>query len=255
MKTTILLVDDNPELTNFISDNLSDTYTINKALNGQEALQIIEIKDLQLVIANVITPGIDGFELCKKIKSNFYYSHIPIVLLSGKHALQSKIKGLEAGADAYIEKPFSPKYLQVLIANLLINRRKIKEHFANSFATNMNSMAYSRHDETFLDKLNAIINNNIENPKLDVELIAKVMNISRPTLFRKIKVRSNLSINELINISRLKAAAKLLESHNYKILEVAIRVGYSSQSALGRSFLKQFGITPRQYQQKNRQKV
>jgi signal transduction histidine kinase/ligand-binding sensor domain-containing protein/DNA-binding response OmpR family regulator len=249
MKPIILLVDDNPEILDFISDDLSDKYSVIKALNGQEALDMIEIENIQLIISDVMMPVMDGFELCKKIKTNFDYSHIPIILLTAKNTLQSKIEGLEVGADAYIEKPFSPEHLQVQIANLLINRNKIREHFASSPLANINTMAYSKPDESFLDKLNAAINKNIQNPDLDVEHIANLMNMSKPTLYRKVKAISNLTINELINITRLKAAAQLLEDGDYKIYEVASMVGYSSQSHLGRNFLKQFGTTPTEYQQ------
>jgi len=249
MKPIILLVDDNPEILDFISDDLSEKYSVIKALNGQEALDMIEIENIQLIISDVMMPVMDGFELCKKIKTNFDHSHIPIILLTAKNTLQSKIEGLEVGADAYIEKPFSPEHLQVQIANLLINRNKIREHFASSPLAGINTMAYSKPDESFLDRLNAAIIKNIQNPELDVEQIASLMNMSKPTLYRKVKAISNLTINELINITRLKAAAKLLEDGDYKIYEVAAMVGYSSQSHLGRNFLKQFGTTPTEYQQ------
>ena len=255
MKPIILLVDDNPEILDFISDDLSEKYSVIKALNGQEALDMIGIENIQLIISDVMMPGIDGFELCKIIKTNFDYSHIPIILLTAKNTLQSKIEGLEIGADAYIEKPFSPEHLQVQIANLLFNRNRIKEHFASSPLAHIQSMAYSKPDESFLDKLNTVIYKNIQNVELDVEQIAGLMNMSKPTLYRKVRAISNLTINELINITRLKAAAKLLEEGDYKIYEVANIVGYSSQSHLGRNFLKQFGITPTEYQQAKRSKA
>ena len=118
----------------------------------------------------------------------------------------------------------------------------------------INTMAYSKPDESFLDKLNFVIYKNIQDPELDVEHIANFMNMSKPTLYRKVKAISNLTINELVNITRLKAAAKLLEEGDYKIYEVANMVGYSSQSHLGRNFLKQFGTTPTEYQQNKRAK-
>lgn len=248
MKPIILLVDDNPEILDFVANELSEKYAVIKALNGQEALDMIDIENIQLIISDVMMPVIDGFELCKRVKTNFDHSHIPIILLTAKNTLQSKIEGLEVGADAYIEKPFSPEHLQVQIANLLINRNKIKDYFASSPLAHIKTMAYSKPDESFLDKLNAVIYKNIQNADLDVEHIANFMNMSKPTLYRKVKAISNLTINELINITRLKAAAKLLEEGDYKIYEVANMVGYSSQSHLGRNFLKQFGTTPTEYQ-------
>jgi ligand-binding sensor domain-containing protein/signal transduction histidine kinase/DNA-binding response OmpR family regulator len=252
MKPIILLVDDNPEILDFVANELTEKYAVIKALNGQEALDMIDIENIQLIISDVMMPVIDGFELCKRVKTNFDHSHIPIILLTAKNTLQSKIEGLEVGADAYIEKPFSPEHLQVQIANLLINRNKIKDYFASSPLAHIKTMAYSKPDESFLDKLNSVIYKNIQNADLDVEHIANFMNMSKPTLYRKVKAISNLTINELINITRLKAAAKLLEEGDYKIYEVANLVGYSSQSHLGRNFLKQFGTTPTEYQQTKR---
>jgi AraC-like DNA-binding protein len=201
-------------------------------------------------------PVMDGFELCKRIKKNLAHSHIPVILLTAKTTLQSKIEGLDIGADAYLEKPFSPEHLRVQIANLLSNRDNIKQHFANSPVTHIKSIAHSKADEMFLEKLNTIICDNIQNKDLDVELIANLMNMSKPTLFRKIKAISNLTLNELVTITRLKAAATLLEEGIYKVYEIANMVGYSSQSHLGRNFLKHFGTTPTEYQQsKHRIKV
>ena len=247
MNPVILLVDDNEEILEFLSTDLGDKYRIITALNGKDALEILNKETVHLVISDVMMPGIDGFQLCREIKTNIDYSHIPIILLTAKNTLQSKIEGLEHGADAYIEKPFSPEYLNVQISNLLINRNKIKEHFANSPLAHIKSMAYSKADEEFLEELNNMIYANIENADLDVEQLAKKMNMSRPTFYRKIKVVSDLTPNELINLARLKKAAELLAEGNYKIYEVANMVGYNSQTNFGRSFLKQFGITPRDY--------
>jgi len=247
MNPVILLVDDNEEILEFLSTDLGDKYRIITALNGKDALEILNKETVHLVISDVMMPGIDGFQLCREIKTNINYSHIPVIMLTAKNTLQSKIEGLGHGADAYIEKPFSPEYLNVQISNLLINRNKIKEHFANSPLAHIKSMAYSKADEEFLEELNNMIYANIENADLDVEQLAKKMNMSRPTFYRKIKVVSDLTPNELINLARLKKAAELLAEGNYKIYEVANMVGYNSQTNFGRSFLKQFGITPRDY--------
>ena len=246
-KPLILLVDDNEEILDFIEDDLDEKYTILKALNGIEALEIIKKECVKLVISDVMMPEMDGFELCKHIKSNFEISHVPVILLTAKNTLQSKIEGLELGADAYIEKPFSPAHLQVQIANLLTNRHKIKEYFANSPLVHIKTMAYSKADETFLEKLNEAIYKNLEKLELDVEHLADIMNMSRPTLYRKIKAISNLTPNELINIARLKKAAELLASGSYRIYEISEMVGYSSQTHFGRNFFKQFNKTPSEY--------
>jgi two-component system cell cycle response regulator len=248
MKPVILLVDDNEEILDFLSEELCEKYTILKAFNGQEALNVLQQEAIHLVVSDVMMEIMDGFELCKRIKTDFEYSHIPVVLLTAKNSLQSKIEGLEIGADAYIEKPFSPEHLQVQIANLISNRNKIKDYFAKSPLVHIKSMAYSRADEIFLENLNEVIQKNLENTELDVEHLAKVMNMSRPTLYRKIKAISDLTPNELIHISRLKKAAELLATTDFKVYEIADMVGYTSQNNFGRSFLKQFGMPPTEYQ-------
>jgi two-component system cell cycle response regulator len=207
MNPLILLVDDNDEILDFLAADLGSKYAIAKATNGEQALQLLAREAVQLVVSDVMMPVMDGFELCRLIKSNFDYSHIPVILLTAKNTLQSKIEGLEMGADAYIEKPFSPEHLQVQIS----------------------------------------IQKNIDNPDLDVEQLARIMNMSRPTLYRKINAISNLSPNELINITRLKRAAELMAEGAHKLYEIAELVGYSSQNNFGRNFLKQFGITPSDY--------
>lgn len=252
-KPTILLVDDNEEILDFISDDLSEKYIITTANNGQEALDVLSKESLQLVVSDIMMPVMDGYELCSRIKSNFEHSHIPVILLTAKNTLQSKIDGLELGADAYIEKPFSPEHLQVQIANLLKNRTKIKEYFASSPLVHIKSIAYSRADENFLEKLNEAIYKNIDNTELDVEHLADAMNMSRPTLYRKIKAISNLTPHELINITRLKKAAELLAENEYRIYEISEMVGYSSQTHFGRNFSKQFGMSPSEYMHSKQQ--
>jgi two-component system cell cycle response regulator len=247
MNPVLLLVDDNDEILEFLEHELNEKYRIIKALNGHEALEALKENAVQLVISDIMMPEMDGFELCKIIKTNFDYSHIPVILLTARNTLQSKIEGLELGADAYIEKPFSPEYLQVQIANLLANRNKIKEYFASSPLVHIKSMAWSKADELFLEKIHDSISRNLEDAELDVEKLAKLMNMSKPTLYRKIKSLSDLSPNELINITRLKKAAELLVEGNHKIYEVSDMVGYASQTNFGRNFLKQFGMTPSDY--------
>lgn len=246
-KPMLLLADDNEEILEFLEHELNEKYTVIKALNGQEALDMLKEHAVQLLISDVMMPVMDGFELCRIIKTDLEYSHIPVILLTARNTLQSKIEGLEMGADAYIEKPFSPEYLQVQIANLLTNRNKIKEHFANSPLVHIKSIAYSRADEQFLEHINDCIVRNLEDPDLDVEKLARLMNMSKPTLYRKIKGLSDLSPNDLISVTRLKRAAELLAEGKYKIYEVAAMAGFASQTNFGRSFHRQFGMTPSDY--------
>lgn len=248
MKPTILLVDDNEDILAFLADELCEKYRLVTATNGQEALALMKDDVVHLVICDVMMPVMDGFEFCRLIKSNVEYSHVPVILLTAKNTLQSKIEGLELGADAYIEKPFATAYLQVQIANLLANRAKIREHFVASPLAHIKSIAHTKSDECFLDALNEHIQANLDEQDLDVDKLARLMNMSRPTLFRKIKSIADLTPAELVNITRLKKAAALLAEGDYKIYEVSDMVGYNSQTAFGRNFFKQFGMTPTEYQ-------
>lgn len=249
MLPAILLVDDEEEILEFLERILRDKYTIFKAENGRDALKILPVESIQLIVSDVMMPEMDGFELCKLIKSNFEHSHIPVILLTAKNTIQSKVEGLELGADAYIEKPFSKEHLQAQIASLIANRSMIREYFASSPLVHIKSIAHSKADERFLEMLNETIEKHIEDVDLDVEKLARILNMSRITLYRKIKAISNFTPIELINVTRLKKAAELLAEGDHKIYEIADMVGFSSQSNLARNFHKQFHMTPTDYMQ------
>lgn len=242
----ILLVEDNIEVRKFIAQQLAADFTVIQVNNGEEAMTVLEEKSIHLIISDIMMPLMDGFELCKRVKDNLDYTHIPIILLTASNNMQSKIEGLEVGADAYIEKPFSPAYLLKQISNLLASRDKIKNYFAHSPLVHIKSMAYSKADELFLEKVAAYIHKNI-NHKLNVDLLADAMNMSRPTFYRKIKAISNLSPLDLIRITRLKRAAELLSEGVYSIQQIASMTGFGSQAHFGKCFVRQFGIAPLEY--------
>lgn len=248
MQHHLLLVDDHEEILDFLKDELQDKYLLHLVTDGKAALNLLRREQVDLVISDVMMPEIDGFELCRLIKTNIELNHIPVILLTAKNTLQSKIEGLELGADAYIEKPFSPAHLQAQIASLLANRQRFREHFI----TSSESIVATNPDQQLMEEINQLILQHIDNTELDVEKLAALMNISRPTLYRKIKTISQLSPHDLINITRLKKAAGLLTTGLYRIAEIADMVGYSSQTNFGRNFLKQFGMTPSEYAQQTR---
>lgn len=243
-KPNLLLVEDNKEILNYIGQELKQKYNVLPALNGQEAIGILENENIHIVVSDIMMPVMDGIGLCKRIKSDFQHSHTPIILITAKNSLQSKIEGLEVGADAYIEKPFSLDHLQAQITNLLSNRNIIKEYFARSPLTHLKGIACSKADKEFLENLNDAIYEHITDSELDVDRLSSIMNMSKPTLYRKIKGLSDLTPNELINLSRLKKGAELLSNGKYKINEVAYMIGYSLPTNFSRDFQKQFGISP-----------
>ena len=246
-KPLVLLVEDNKEIVNYIQRELAGSYYILKAYNGLEATDILQKENIQLVISDIMMPVMDGIELCKKIKTDVQYSHIPIILLTAKNSLNSKIEGLEVGADAYIEKPFAFEHLLAQMNNLLMNRNMMKEYFARSPLTHIKGIAVSKADKDFLDRLNKVIYDHITDMDLDVEQLSSMMNMSRPTLYRKIKGISDMTPNELINLSRLKKGAELLAEGDLKINEVANMIGYSLPTNFSRDFQRQFGVSPSVY--------
>jgi len=246
-KPAIVIVEDNVEILTYLSQRLGSFYNIFRALDGQQAIDVMQRENVQLVISDIMMPVMDGIELCKKMKNDVQFSHIPIILLTAKNSINSKIEGLEVGADAYIEKPFSLDHLTAQISNLISNRNIIKEYFARSPLTHIKGIASSKADKEFLEQLNAIIYRQIADSNLDVDLLSSLMNMSRPTLYRKIKGISDMTPNELINLSRLKRAAELLAENKYKINEVADMIGYSIPTNFSRDFQKQFGVSPSSY--------
>lgn len=247
MTDSILIIDDNEDMLEFLSVVLSDTYKLHLALNGEIAQTILDSEVINLIVSDIMMPGIDGFELCRRIKGNVEYCHIPIILLTSKNTYAAHIEGLEVGADAYIQKPFSSELLQVQIANLLKNRRKIKDHFASSPFDDVAVMAHSKTDEAFLKKLDEYIRDNIKDPNIDIDTLAEHMYMSRTTFYRKIKSLSSLSPKELIDITRLKKAASLIAENEFSLYEISKKVGYSSQSLFSRNFQKYFKMSPAAY--------
>lgn len=251
-KSTVLVADDHQEILDFIADDLCDSYHVLKAKDGVGALTLLTEQPVDVIICDIMMPNMDGYALCTRLKEDIRFCHIPFIMLTAKNSLQSKIEGLEYGADAYIEKPFSPTFLQAQISSLLRNRQNVRAHYNHSPTSPLQSIALNQADQAFLNQLNQLILDNITEASLCVDLLADRMHMSRPTLYRKIKALSDLSPNELINITRLKKAAQLLEEGHYRIYEISSLVGFSSSSHFIRNFQKQFGISPKEWADQHR---
>ena len=229
-KPMILVVEDNPDMLAFVRKQLTTEYSVLTAMNGIEALAVLDNHYVNLVVSDVMMPQMDGFELCKTIKSDLSYSHIPVVLLTAKTNIQSKIEGLELGADAYIEKPFSVEYLLANISSLIHNREKLRQTFAKSPFVAANTMALTKADEEFIWKLNDIIQANLHNPEFSMEDMADALKMSRSSFYRKIKGVLDLSPNEYLRLERLKQAAQLLKEGKSRVNEICYTVGFNSPS-------------------------
>lgn len=188
----------------FIANELSEEFRILTAENGKIALELLQEQTVQIILSDIMMPVMDGYELCNEVKNNIHFSHIPIILLTAQHNLQSRLKGLNQGADAYIEKPFSLELLISQIKNLLKNRDLLKSTYVEKPLVQSASLALSKIDELFLEKLNLFIDENIANENLNVDMIAEEMNMSTSSLYRKVKGISGVSPVEFIRITRLK---------------------------------------------------
>lgn len=246
-KSTILLSDDNQDILNFIADDLAHLFNIVKTENGLQAFEYVKNNEVDVVVSDIMMPVMNGYELCELLKGNSAFSHIPFIMLTAKNSIQSKIEGLEYGADAYIEKPFSPSFLQAQITSLIRNRENVRDHFVHIGDAPIAKLKLNKSDQQFLDNIHRFILDNITDQNLCVDSIANKMNMSRPTLYRKIKSISHLPPNEIINIVRLNKAKQLLSEGELKIYEISDLIGYSNPSHLSRNFQKHFGMTPKDY--------
>lgn len=246
-KPTVLIVEDNVDMQSFIVRQLGELYIVLTANNGQEALECLDGNWVSLVISDVMMPVMDGFELCKTMKSQLNYSHIPVILLTAKTDLRSRIEGVELGADVYIDKPFSVEYLRACVANLLQNRENLRRAFARSPFVAANTMALTKADDEFIKMLDEVIQANLKNAEFSMDDMADQMNMSRSNFYRKIKGVLDLTPNEYLRLERLKKAAQLLREGEKRINEICYRVGFNSPSYFSKCFYKQFGVTPKDF--------
>lgn len=246
-KPLVMIVEDDKELLIYMERFLSSEYNVIPANNGQQALKFLEKYIVNLIVSDVMMPQMDGFELCKIIKSDLSSSHIPIILLTAKTGMQAKIEGMELGADAYIEKPFDNEYLFATISNLLSSRKKMIESFNKSPHLFSNIINISKADEKFMQLAYEIIQRNMQNPYFSKEDLADELNLSRSSLYRKIKGVFGVSPNEFIRLERLKKATQLLVESGVRVSEVCYLVGFNSPSYFSKCFFKQYGVLPKDF--------
>ncbi|MGQ1891596.1 hybrid sensor histidine kinase/response regulator transcription factor [Thermophagus sp. OGC60D27] len=250
-KPNLLIVEDNEDLCNFLERNLKVEYSVYKASNGKEALELLEIQNIDIIISDIVMPEIDGLELVQSTKQNTQFSHLPIILLSARTNVETKIQGLDAGADSYIEKPFSLDYLKAQIHSLVRNRERLLEKFANSPFVPYGSIANNKKDEEFLNQLNQEIENNLTNTDFSINHLANFLSMSRSNLQRKIKGISGMTPNDYIRVYKLKRAARLIIEGEYRINEICYLVGFNNPSYFAKCFHKQFGKLPSEFQKDN----
>ena len=241
---TVLVVEDDPEMRGYLAKELSEQYNVLVAPNGEDALQLIESQRVDLIVSDIMMPGIDGIALCNRIKSTTEYCHIPVILLTAAVGMETRIDTLEAGADGYIEKPFAIELLLANVANLFKNREIANRQFTQSPLTHFNSMVTGGMDQEFMERLHDTVMKHLAEPDLNIETLTSELGTSKSTLYRKVTANTGLNINEYIRVSRLKKAAEMLSSQKYRISEVAYMTGFSSPSYFATCFQKQFNVSP-----------
>jgi YesN/AraC family two-component response regulator len=249
---TMLIVDDSEDMRQFLESSFSDNYAIVTAGDGIEALHLLQQHQISIIISDWMMPRMDGAEFCRRVRQNPLTSHIPFVMLTAKTDDDSKVEGMDVGADTYIEKPFSVQYLEACIRNILQIRRQLMEKFSTQPLEPVTEIAQNPTDNEFLTKMNRIIEENFSNSELNVDFLAERLNISRSGLFAKIKTLADVTPNEMIQIVRLKRAAQLLHEGGHMVSEVGYMVGFSNPSYFSKCFQKQFGIRPADYMKKNK---
>ncbi|HEY0769895.1 MAG TPA: ATP-binding protein, partial [Sphingobacteriaceae bacterium] len=246
-KPTLLLVEDNVDFRYYLKDQLLNEYSVLEADNGIEGLKkaIDTIPDL--IISDVMMPGMDGVQLCRELKSDRHTSHIPIILLTARHASEQKIQGFEFGADDYITKPFNFEILQSRIRNLIHQRQLFQQHFQKHLTVKASEVQITSLDEKLIKSAVETVERNINNPDFSVEELSRLMGMSRVLLYKKLLSLTGKSPIEFIRSIRLQRAAQLLEKSQCNVSEIAYQVGFNNPKYFAKYFKEEYNILPSAY--------
>ncbi|MCW3785250.1 hybrid sensor histidine kinase/response regulator transcription factor [Plebeiibacterium sediminum] len=247
----LLVVEDNAELLLIMQQLLSKHYHVYTATNGIEAIEIINKEEINIIISDVMMPEMDGIELCRTIKENLATSHISVILLTAKNNIDDRIMGFKAGANAYISKPFNLKELHARIDNFVVQKQNKQESFKKNLDINISTIENHNLDKHFLKTAIDIIENNLTKKDFDVNGFASELNMSKSSLYRKIKSITGLSPVEFIRNIKLKHASELLKNNTAVITDVAYAVGFSDPKYFSSCFKAEFNITPKEFQKQN----
>jgi signal transduction histidine kinase/AraC-like DNA-binding protein len=245
---TILIVEDNVEVREFISSSLKQTYYILEAENGRKGVDLAIERIPDIIVSDVMMPVMDGLELCRILKTDARTSHIPIILLTARSGNIHEVNGLKTGAEAYLTKPFSINSLQLHIYNMLSLQANMRRKFSQQITLQPTNILIESADEEFLGKIMALIENNFGEDEFNVNTLASEVGMSTPVLYKKIRALTGLTVNNFIKSVRLKRAAQLLQQGHHTVYEVAYMVGFSDSKYFSREFSKQFGKTPSAYE-------
>ncbi|MDR1610117.1 MAG: response regulator [Candidatus Symbiothrix sp.] len=244
----ILIIEDDDEVREFISNQLTEMFLVFVAKDGTEGLEKAVQEQPNLIICDVMMPGIDGFEVTRQLKDDFLTSHIPVILLTAHSSEEHQLEGIRAGADSYITKPFSIKYLQARIIKLIEQRERLQQKFAQEPGVPQLSINFTDKDKDFINKIHRLIEQNMENVDFSVDTFAQIAGMGRTNFYKKVKGLTGHSPNEYFRIVRMKKAAELLATTNLNVSEVSYKVGISDPFYFSKCFKAQFGKSPSQFQ-------
>ena len=247
----LLLVEDNEDLLGLMVKLLGGDYTIHTATNGKEALEVVELEDIDLIVSDVMMPVMDGIEFCRNIKGNFDTSHIPLILLTAKKQEEDRVEAYESGADAFITKPFNLSVLHARIGNLLKSRERVMKDFKKQLVFEAKELNYTSMDEDFLQRAIDCVNRHLDDPNFDQTQFLEEMNTTKSTFFRKLKSLTGLTYVSFIRNIRMKAACRIMEEKKHvRISELAYAVGYNDPRYFSSIFKKEIGMQPSEYMER-----
>lgn len=249
---TILITEDDEEVRDYLEKELASNFKVLSARNGREALVVLENEEVSLVLSDVMMPEMNGFELCRSIKTSLPFSHIPVILLTALSDERQRVFGVSGGADGYIQKPFHIDYIKIKIIRLLEERQRLREHVLKSIQERVPSVTEPEHaeslDDRFLRKFLSCVGEVYSDPEFNVEKLSDTLGLSRGHLHRKIKELTGTSPVDFLRDYRLKKAAALLRQKTQSVSEVGYQTGFSSPAYFAKCFKATFGVTPSEYQ-------
>ncbi|MCF8359068.1 MAG: response regulator [Prolixibacteraceae bacterium] len=250
-KPVVLLVDDNPDTLEYIRICLSEKYNIKAANNGYDALLLLEKDDIDLIVTDIMMPEIDGISFCEKVKANPRFSQIPIIMITAITIAEQQVKGLKAGADAYLTKPFNIEVLDARIESLLTRNQKTSEYIKRSLIIENQDVKTESANEKLLKEAVQFINSHISDPEINIDKMCREMGISHSSLYRKVKAQTGMTLNELVRHVKMKKAAQLIKTKKFTIAEIMDETGFSNHSWFAKCFKKEFKVSPREYAEKS----
>ena len=248
-KRKVLIIEDDNDIREFLKEEVGVYFEVEVAADGTSGFEKARTYDADLIICDVLMPGMTGFEVTKKLKSDFATSHIPIILLTALNSPEKHLEGIEAGADAYIAKPFSIKLLLARVFRLIEQRDKLREKFSSEPGIVRAAVCSTDRDKEFADRLAVVLEQNLSRPEFSIDEFAQLMKLGRTVFYRKLRGVTGYSPNEYLRVVRMKKAAELLLSgENLTVAEVAYKVGISDPFYFSKCFKTQFGVAPSVYQ-------